>query len=88
MKHQDSFCQWESIISDITDMSLEFGHCNFTHIRRSANQCAHNVAKLPCELGNYIMLRNTTPPSLYNPDFFDGMNAMIYFLSKKKKPHI
>ena len=67
-KHHNSFCLWESIISDIVDNSVSFGQCCFKHIRRSANKCAHNVAKLQCELNNSFVWRNSIPPSLCNPD--------------------
>ena len=69
LKSHNSFCQWQCILSDISDMSGEYELCTFTHIKRSANMCAHNVAKLPCELGCYLVWRNTTPPSLCNLDF-------------------
>ena len=83
LKHQRSFCQWESIISDITDMSLEYGHCRFNHIRRYANEYAHNVAKLPCELGNYIVWRNTIPHSLCNSDIITWRMKWSIFNRKK-----
>ena len=61
-KLHDSFCQWKCIISVISDLSMEYELCNFTHIRRSANMCAHNVAKLPCDLGSFFVWRNSTSP--------------------------
>ena len=67
-KHHVSSYLWESITSDISDLSLYFSFCQFTHIRRSANICAHFIAKLSCALGNVIVWRNTTPPSFCNPD--------------------
>ena len=69
LKQNDTFCRWECTISDILDLSLAFDSCNFTHVRRTANRCAHNVANLPCVLGNFMVWRNSTPPSLCNPDF-------------------
>ncbi|XWS11866.1 hypothetical protein CRYUN_Cryun37aG0037900 [Craigia yunnanensis] len=69
MKNKESFYQWECIISDIHEMSLEFRHYSFSHIRRTGNVCAHNVAKLPCVLGNHIVRRNSIPHNLCNPDF-------------------
>ena len=69
-KHNDSFCQWANIISDIVDMASSYDQCSFKHTRRTANMCAHNVAKLHCELDNSLVWRNTVPPSLCNPDLF------------------
>ena len=55
LKHHASSCLWESIISNISDLSLYFSFCQFTHIQRSANMCVHFIAKLPCALGNVIV---------------------------------
>ena len=49
LKQQDILCELGSLISDIIDLSMNYGTCIFTHIRRSANVLAHNIAKLPCE---------------------------------------
>ena len=51
IKKQISFCEWEGIISDVIDMSSKFQSCSFYHVRRVANICAHNLAKLAYELG-------------------------------------
>ena len=51
-KNQESFCEWESIISDIMDLSLLCSNCSFHSIKRSANMCAHDIAKVYCELGS------------------------------------
>lgn len=42
-KKQVSYCERESLILDIMDLSLEFQSCNFIYIRRSTNACAHNI---------------------------------------------
>ena len=68
LKNQESFCQWKSIVANIFDMSLNYGFCHFTHIRRSANMCAHILAKLPCNLGDSLIWRNNPPPDFCNPD--------------------
>ena len=67
-KNQESFCEWESIIFDIIDLSLLCSNCNFHSIKRSINMCAHNIAKVCCELGSYKEWRNSLPSSLCNPD--------------------
>ena len=53
LKRQGPFCEWESIILDIVDLSLECRFCSFCHIRIFANVIAHNLAKLQCALGDY-----------------------------------
>ena len=67
-KNQESFCEWESIISDIMDLSLLCSNCSFHSIKRSANMCAHDIAKVYCELGSLKEWRNSLPPYLCNPD--------------------
>ena len=57
-KKQGSFCEWESIILDIVDLSLECHFCSFSHVR-SANVVALNLAKLPCDLSDYKVWRNS-----------------------------
>ncbi|XWS39354.1 hypothetical protein CRYUN_Cryun18bG0045900 [Craigia yunnanensis] len=52
----------ERVSFQILLMSLEFGQCSFKHINRSANECTHNVAKLSCDLDNYIVWRNSKLP--------------------------
>ena len=67
-KNQETFCEWESIISDIMDFSLLCSNCSFHSIKRTANMCAHNIAKVCCEVGCYREWRNSLPPSLCNPN--------------------
>ncbi|XWS44556.1 hypothetical protein CRYUN_Cryun15aG0056500 [Craigia yunnanensis] len=68
MKQHGSFYVWEGIISDIINLSLECSFCSFTHIRRSVNGFAHNLAKLCTELGAYKVWGNSSPPLFCNPD--------------------
>ena len=57
-KQQDLFCEWGGLILDIEDLSLNFQSYSFKHIKRAANICAHNAAKLPCEIDSLIVWRN------------------------------
>ncbi|XWS33004.1 hypothetical protein CRYUN_Cryun22dG0039900 [Craigia yunnanensis] len=50
-KHLGSLCEWESILSDIKDLSFQYERCSFHFDRSSANVFAHNMAKLRCKLG-------------------------------------
>ena len=68
-KYPESLCEWGSIVSDIKDLSAQYELCEFHFVRRSANVCAHNIAKLPCDLGGYQVWRNSLPPNLCNPDY-------------------
>ena len=40
----------------------------FSHISRTANVLAHNIAKVHCELGEHRIWMNALPPSICNPD--------------------
>ena len=62
------FCEWESLIMDIIGLSLKYNSCNFSQVRRLANGCAHNIAKISCELWDKIIWRNSLSPSFCNPD--------------------
>ena len=44
LKQKSSFCEWECLISNIIDLSMEFISCKFSHVKRLANKCAHNIA--------------------------------------------
>ena len=61
-KQRESFCEWESIILDILEISREFWSCKFSHTRRSANSFAHNMARLGTVLGDFYVWRNSWPP--------------------------
>ena len=50
-KNDDSFCEWNNILTDINDISLDYDSCFFSHISRIANALAHNIVKYHCELG-------------------------------------
>ncbi|XWS11607.1 hypothetical protein CRYUN_Cryun37aG0013600 [Craigia yunnanensis] len=67
-KKKDSFCEWESIILDIIKILREFSSCMFSHSRRSANSCAHNMARLATVVGEYNVWRNSWPILFCNPD--------------------
>ena len=69
-KKNDSFCQWDCLLSDILELSLEFNSCFFSHVSRYANTFAHNIAKVQCQLGEHKIWRNSLPQSLCNPDVF------------------
>ena len=71
LKQKSSFCEWKSLISDIIDLSMEFISCKFSHVKRLANMCAHNIAQSSCELGDRIIWRNTLPFLFCNPDVKD-----------------
>ena len=64
----DTCYVWDGIISDILDFSLEDGSCIFTHVRRTSNVLAHNLASLPCETGEHLIWRDSLPPGICNPD--------------------
>ena len=68
LKGKETFCEWECIIADICDLAREFERCNFCFINRTANECAHNIAKLLCDLGDQKIWRNSWPPFFCNPD--------------------
>ena len=67
-KGQGSFCEWENIILDIVNISLECRSCSFSHVKRSANAFADNLAKLPCDVGVFKVWRNSLPPFFCNLD--------------------
>ncbi|XWS70975.1 hypothetical protein CRYUN_Cryun03dG0096900 [Craigia yunnanensis] len=50
---QESLYEWRGIISDIHNMYKDLNFHNFRHVRRTANGCAHNMAKLSNVLGDY-----------------------------------
>ena len=52
-KQLETFSVWEGIFSDIIGFSVDCSFCTFTHIRRSANGLAHNLAKLCFEVGTH-----------------------------------
>ncbi|XWS08012.1 hypothetical protein CRYUN_Cryun41cG0040600 [Craigia yunnanensis] len=60
--------EWGGLVLDIIDIAGEYSSVRFNHIRRSANGCAHNMAKLSIVLGDYKGWRNMVPTVLCNPD--------------------
>ena len=67
-KQLETFSVWEGIFSDIIGFSVDCSFCTSTHIRRSANGLAHNLARLCTEVGTYEVWRNSLPPMVCNPD--------------------
>ena len=67
-KGQNSFCEWESIIVDIVNLSLECQSCSFKHVRRFANAFVDNLAQMPCNVGDLKVWRNSLPSSFCNLD--------------------
>ena len=49
-KQHDSYCEWEGFIYGIINLSFEFPLCSFKNIKRYANSCAHNLARLATEI--------------------------------------
>ena len=68
LKKKESFCEWGSVITDIQELALEFESCIISHVKRKANHLAHNLAKYPCDLGEYRLWWEALPPSVCNPD--------------------
>ena len=58
---QESMSEWRGYILDIISVAKENNCCRFCHIRRTANGCAHNMAKLSNELREYKVWRNMPP---------------------------
>ena len=48
LKKKDSLSEWNSILMDILDLSLEYEQCVFNQFRR-VNGLAHSLARIPCE---------------------------------------
>ena len=69
-KKEDFLFEWNSILMDILDLSLDYEHGVITHVSRRVNGLAHNLAKVQCELGEYKIWRNSLPSFICNPDFF------------------
>ena len=69
-KRRDSLREWGCFIMDILDRSLDFNHCFFKHICRSANGLTHNLTKFYCEVGEHRIWRNYLPLSICNPDLY------------------
>ena len=67
-KKNNSFCQWDCLLSNILELSLNFNSCYFSHVSRSSITLAHNIAKVQCQLGEHRIWRNSLPQSLCNPD--------------------
>ena len=67
-KKQDSLCEWNSIIVDIVELSVDYESCFITHANRLANALAHNIAKTNCGPGDFRLWRYGLPPSFCNPD--------------------
>ena len=65
-KKQDSLCEWNSIILDIVELSVDFKFCVITHVNRLANTLAHNLIKSNCGVGDYRLWRFGLPPTLCN----------------------
>ena len=55
LKKDESFCEWGSVIIDIQDIALEFESCMISHVKRKANNLAHNLTKYQCELGEHSL---------------------------------
>ncbi|XWS69079.1 hypothetical protein CRYUN_Cryun04dG0148800 [Craigia yunnanensis] len=79
-KQHDTLCEWGSLITDIVDKSLDYGTCYFHHICRSANVLAHNIAKLSCETEDFMIRRESVPPTICNHNII----YESYRLRKKK----
>ena len=58
---QKSFSEWKGIISDIIRYSQLHVISRFSHIRRTSNGFAHNMAKIPTRIGDYKAWRRFAP---------------------------
>ena len=54
-KGKESFCIWDSIFAYILDLFHCFESCSISYINRTANELAHNLAKVHCELNDSIV---------------------------------
>ena len=65
---EDFLCEWNSILMDILELSLDYDFFVISHVSRKVNGLAHNLAKLEFELGDYKIWRNSLPLMICNPD--------------------
>ncbi|XWS20726.1 hypothetical protein CRYUN_Cryun31cG0127300 [Craigia yunnanensis] len=64
----ESMCEWGGIVVDILSLLKDLTCHSFRHIRRIANGCAHNMAKLFNAIGDYRVWRDELPPMFCNPN--------------------
>ncbi|XVF56157.1 hypothetical protein PTKIN_Ptkin06aG0094700 [Pterospermum kingtungense] len=53
-KGHSSLCEWFVVISNILDLALLCSVSSFLFVRRSFNNLAHQLARVPCALGEHI----------------------------------
>ena len=68
LKKEESFCEWESVISDVQKLALEFEPSIISHVKRNFNHLAHNLTKYPCDLGEHRLWWEALPPFICNPN--------------------
>ena len=81
LKKEGFFCEWESIIVDIWDLSIKFSSCFFFHISRSINVLAHSIAKVSYGIGEHKIWEN----SLFVIQILLLRNEVFLFMIKTKK---
>ncbi|XWS13530.1 hypothetical protein CRYUN_Cryun36dG0044600 [Craigia yunnanensis] len=68
----ESRSEWGGIILNILSLSEALTCHSFRHIRRTANACAHNMAKLSNVVKDYKVWRNELPLIFCNPDIIQN----------------
>ena len=52
-KRDEFYCEWDGLLSDILELSLDFNSCFFRHISRTSNTLAHNISKVQSDVGEH-----------------------------------
>ena len=65
---QGSMSERFGVISEVLRLSLQYEFSRFSHISKVTNGCAHNLTKIPCNMGEHKVWRNSLPPSFCNPN--------------------